>query len=58
MAADGWQYLYEPLTVTAGNWAESFNRHLNARAAEGWELVSAQFGEDDRYRWVDVIWRR
>ena len=39
-----WEYLYEPFSRPYAQFTEHFNAHLNGRAAEGWDLVSAQTG--------------
>lgn len=54
-----WQYLYESVHWKAYGSIQAFNRHLNERAAEGWELVTAQFHTDRQNEWhAQVVWRR
>jgi|HubBroStandDraft_2_1064218.scaffolds.fasta_scaffold75720_2 hypothetical protein len=53
-----WEYLYEPFSRTYAQFTEHFNAHLNGRAAEGWDLVSAQTGFEGQRAWAALIWRR
>jgi hypothetical protein len=55
-----WQYLYETTKAMpdCSKFTDGFNKHLNERAAEGWELVSAETTWDKGWRSARLIWRR
>jgi hypothetical protein len=53
-----WEYRYESLTLEADIFAEGFNKHLNARAAEGWELASVQYLNVYTKWSAMLVWRR
>jgi hypothetical protein len=57
-----WEYFYENFTQTQSNFNELFNAHLNERAADGWELVSAPLVDygysGDFWTSAKLIWRR
>jgi hypothetical protein len=58
-----WEYFYELFDQRQSDFDKLFNNHLNRRAAEGWELVSAPIMSysDSKVAWhtqARLIWRR
>jgi Domain of unknown function (DUF4177) len=54
-----WEYFFEATqAVHPTNFSERFNQHLNARAAEGWELVSVEYNTTGGNSYAALIWRR
>ena len=53
-----WEYFYEKLTFETKDFVVGFNKHLNARAVEGWKLVSVEYGHLQYYSYPELIWRR
>jgi Domain of unknown function (DUF4177) len=53
-----WQYFFESLELQDRGHSVEFNKYLNARAAEGWELVSLQSMSHAGKWHAAVVWRR